>query len=299
MAQVSGLLLVDKPVGPTSHDVVAAVRRAAGQKRVGHAGTLDPRAEGLLLVLLGSVTRLAEYLVGHDKRYEVEVLLGVETDSYDAEGRVTRRWDGPLPDDAAITSTVAGLVGEIWQTPPAYSAVKVGGQPLHRLARRGAAPTVPPRQVTIHCLRWRRLERERLVLAVHCSSGTYIRSLVHDLGVALGCGAHVAKLRRTRSGPFSVEQAESLPTALERLAARDTGTLLRASEALPMWPRVVFDAVAVARLRRGQPVSGPEPPVETPHLAAGPDGDVVAIVVGDPALGVWRPHKVLSQETVG
>ncbi|NLT43502.1 MAG: tRNA pseudouridine(55) synthase TruB [Anaerolineae bacterium] len=299
MTQLSGVVLVDKPVGPTSHDVVAAVRRAVGQKRVGHAGTLDPLAEGLLLVLLGSATRLAEYLVGHDKAYCTEARLSIETDTYDTEGRVTRQWTGDLPSDAEIGRALAGFVGPLLQTPPAYSAVKVGGQPLHRLARRGTATPVAPRRVTIHSLDWRRLGPEHIVLHVHCSAGTYIRSLVHDLGAALGCGAHVTRLRRIQSGPFSVEDALPLSEALERLADGDERVLLGPAAALPHWPRINLGPEEVAGLRLGRAVSGPRPQTEAMHLAVGPDGDVVAIVARDSELELWRPRKVFSEEIAG
>lgn len=299
MAQLSGVVLIDKPVGPTSHDVVAAVRRAVGQKRVGHAGTLDPLADGLLLVMLGPATRLSEYLSGHDKTYEVEAKLGVETDTYDAEGQVTARWEGPLPTDEELSRAVSRFVGSFSQTPPSFSAVKVQGRPLYHMARLGKALQAPARPVTIYSLEWTRPASDLVSLRVCCSAGTYIRSLVHDLGASLGCGAHVTRLRRTRSGAFSVKQAVPLPEALARLAVQDRRLLLNPLAVLPHWPRVYLDAQAVAALRLGRAVSGPAPGAEALHLAVGPDDDVAAVVEWDREHELWRPHKVFTQEIAG
>lgn len=296
MGQLSGVVLVDKPVGPTSHGVVAAVRRAAGQKRVGHAGTLDPLASGLLLVLLGSATRLAEYLVGHDKQYAVEARLGVQTDTYDAEGTVTSHWEGQMPTDDEIDSVVSARRGQHWQEPPAYSAVKVHGQPLHRLARRGVPGRAAPRLVHIHSLEWSRPCPDTLVLQVACSAGTYIRSLVHDIGLALGCGAHVSRLRRTHSGPFSVEQALSLEETCRRLADGDAGLLLDPVAALPHIPIVRLGAAEVERVRLGQAVPGPDPARDGIHLVLDESAQAVAVACWDEGESLWRPRKVLSQE---
>ncbi len=296
MAQVSGVILVDKPVGPTSHGVVAAVRRAVGQRRVGHAGTLDPLASGLLLVLLGSATRLSEYLVGHDKQYEVEARLGVQTDTFDAEGTVTARWEGDLPTDDEIARVVSAQVGPQWQEPPAYSAVKVHGQPLYRLARRGAPVRAAPRSVHVHSLRWSRSGADLVGLAVKCSAGTYIRALVHGIGLSLGCGAHVVSLRRTRSGPFSVEQALPLDEACRRLAEGDLSLLLDPVAALPHVPAVRLGAIEVDKVRLGQPVPGPAPTAEGDHLVLDESHVAVGLARWDEAEGLWRPHKVLSQE---
>ncbi len=296
MAHLSGVALVDKPVGPTSHGVVAAVRRAVGQKRVGHAGTLDPLASGLLLVLMGSATRLAEYLVGHDKQYSVEARLGVQTDTYDAEGAVTSRWEGELPTDDEIECVVSARRGQQWQEPPAYSAVKVHGQPLHRLARRGTPGRAAPRLVHIHSLEWSRPRPERLGLLVGCSAGTYIRSLVHDIGLALGCGAHVTGLRRTRSGPFLVEQALSLEDTCRCLAEGDTSLLLDPVTVLPHIPTVRLGIAEVEKVLVGQAVAGPEPAADGAHLLLDGSARAVALAHWDAAESLWRPRKVLAQE---
>ncbi|MGI6209168.1 MAG: tRNA pseudouridine(55) synthase TruB [Anaerolineae bacterium] len=298
MKPLSGVLLVDKPVGPTSHDVVAAVRRASRQRKAGHAGTLDPLASGLLIVCLGAATRITEYLTLHDKVYEVEARLGVTTDTYDAEGQVTSRYDGPLPDDDSLREVIGSFCGEVLQTPPAFSAVKVEGVPLHRRARRGELPDqVPPRRVVIQSIDWTRPERARLNLRVHCSSGTYIRSLVHDIGRALGCGAHVTALRRTVSGSFSVEQALPLEEVESRLRNGDYDWILDVGEALPDWPRLLLDGEAARRLAQGQAVVGPQPDCDHPHLVASPSGSLFAIAEYDQEQQRWRPTKVLAQES--
>lgn len=296
MSQLCGVLLVDKPVGPTSHDVVAAIRRASGQRKVGHAGTLDPLASGLLIVCLGPATRLVQFLTSHDKVYQAEARLGVETDTYDCEGQVVAQWAGPLPTDGAVAEAVASLCGEMPQEPPAFSAVKVGGIPSYRLARQGQPVRARPRQVTVHSIRWSRPEPARLELRVHCSAGTYIRSLVHDLGRRLGCGAHVAALRRLASGPFSVDQALPLAEAVSRLARGEHRWMLDVGEALPEQPRLLLDGDAARRLALGQAVEGPPPGCEDLHLAVGPQGRVFAVAEWDRERQRWTPRKVLIQE---
>lgn len=292
MERPCGLLLLDKPTGPTSHDVVAVVRRACGERRAGHAGTLDPLASGLLLVCLGAATRICEYLVGHDKRYDVEARLGAETDSHDAQGEFTMRHEGPLPDDDAIARAVEAFHGEVVQVPPAYSAVKVGGEPLYRRARRGEAVVAKPRRVSVYSFAWDRPNLSLLRLHVHCSAGTYVRSLVHDLGHALGCGAYVESLRRTAVGRFAVDEALSLDEARARLARGDLSALLPIRDALSDMPVVVFDEQASSRLRMGQAVPGGTAAGSQPHLALAEDGQALGIVcaVGE----TWRARKVFA-----
>jgi tRNA pseudouridine55 synthase len=293
LAGPSGVLPVDKPVGMTSHDVVDAVRRAAGERRVGHAGTLDPLATGLLLVCLGQATRISEYLAGHDKTYAVEARLGIETDTYDAEGTVVATYEGDLPGDEAIDQAVGSLVGHIEQMPPAYSAIKAGGKPLYWYARRGEKPAVQPRRVSIHSLTWRRLETSLLSLDVACSAGTYVRSLVHDLGHLLGCGAYVTGLRRLSSGPCEITEALPLAEAVDRLEARDWSALLGFREALSGMPTPVFDEDTVRRLSLGQRVACDVIGQAGPHLALDAGGTAFAIVEPGGQPGLWQPRKVL------
>ena len=205
---VGGLALVDKPAGMTSHDVVAVIRRATGVRRAGHAGTLDPFATGLLVVLLGRATRLIPYIHGEPKVYDATIRFGEETDTDDATGVVVRRAD--LPDDAAIARGVEQLTGEILQKPPAYSAKSVDGVRAYNAARRGAPLELAPVRVTVH--EWRLLGREGsdVRARVTCGGGTYVRALARDLGISAGSAAHLTALRRLKSGAFSVDDAYSL-----------------------------------------------------------------------------------------
>ena len=209
MLSVEGVLSVDKPAGLTSHDVVKEVRRLIGIRRVGHTGTLDPLATGLLLICVGRATRLAEYLVGQDKIYLATIRLGQETDTYDAEGTIVAETP-VLVSKSQINGGLDQFRGEITQIPPMFSAIKVEGQPLYRRARQGEVIQRPTRTVNIHELELLSWQLPHLQIRIACSSGTYIRSIAHDLGQALGCGAHLTELRRTAVGNYRVEEAVSL-----------------------------------------------------------------------------------------
>ncbi len=206
--QVNGLVVVDKEAGWTSHDVVARCRRIFGQKRVGHAGTLDPDATGVLLVGLGRATRLMRFLTALPKTYEAEIVLGVSTTTLDASGETTNTWDMSEVGLAEVREAAAGLTGEIEQIPPMVSAVKVGGRRLHALAREGIEVDRAARPVTVHRFDVAHGTGPGIVrMEVECSSGTYVRVLAADLGAALGGGAHLRNLRRTRIGSFSADDA--------------------------------------------------------------------------------------------
>jgi tRNA pseudouridine55 synthase len=201
-----GLLLLDKPKGMTSHDVVDVVRRSLGTRKVGHAGTLDPMATGLLLVGAGRATRLLRFFGDLPKTYEGMARLGVETDTLDAEGTVLR--SGAVDTSRAeVDAAVAALVGESMQAPPAYSAIKVGGRKLYEAARAGEAVEAAPRRIRVDAFQVRSFDGRDLEFGVTCSGGTYVRVLVADVGTALGCGAHLTRLRRTAIGPYRVEDA--------------------------------------------------------------------------------------------
>lgn len=283
----SGLLVIDKPVGPTSHDVVQRLRRLSGQRRIGHAGTLDPLAEGVLLVCLGRATRLVEYLVGLDKTYETTVRLGQATTTYDAEGAVTRE----RPVEVTPNQIEAALVvfrGPIQQRVPPFSAVKRDGQPLYKSARRGETVEPPAREVTIHALDVPAFAPPLLTLRVVCSSGTYIRSLAHDLGAALGCGGHVAALRRTAVGRFTIAQAVGLDALTpENLAEY----LLPPEAAVAHLPRLDVDETSAARLAMGQRLDAPGDAPAGNVAAFGPGERFLGVVGVDG--GVLRPRKML------
>ena len=289
-----GFLVVDKPAGITSHDVVARVRRAADRRvRVGHAGTLDPIATGVLVLALGAATRLVEWATGQDKRYRAELTFGVETDSYDADGRIVAERPVAIS-PAELARALDAFRGEIEQRPPAFSAVQVGGRRLYALARRGAAVEAPRRRVTIRELALLDWRPPRATIELLCSKGTYVRSLGHDLGQALGCGAHLSALRRLASGAFTLADAVELEAAVEAIAAGRGEQILRRLElAVADLPVVAPGLEGVAALRRGQPWTPPERPIWPIMLARAhdPEGELVAIVAwrGD----AWWPRKVL------
>lgn len=207
---MEGVFNIDKPSGISSHDVVNRLRRLTGVRRIGHAGTLDPLATGVMLLCIGRATRLIEYLVGHDKRYVATIRLGEERDSYDAEGEVVEKRPFAHLTLPQIEASLASFVGTIEQLPPMFSAIKQEGQPLYKLARRGVEVDRKPRTVTFYSIQIKSWQPPDLFVDAHVSSGTYIRSLAHDLGVALGCGGHIAALRRTAVSHFSTENSVAL-----------------------------------------------------------------------------------------
>ncbi len=284
----SGLLIIDKPAGPTSHDVVGRVRRVAGMRRVGHAGTLDPLASGLLLVGVGRATRLIEYLVGLDKVYETTVRLGQATTTYDAEGEVTAEKLVTV-DEAAIRVALDAFRGTIRQRVPSFSAVKRDGQPLYKRARRGEVIDLPEREVTIHTLDLLAYEPPLLTLRVASSSGTYIRSLAHDLGQALGCGGHVVALRRTAVGRFTLADAVALDELTPELF---DVRLLPPQAAVTHLTRVAFSADEARLLGQGQRPPAPDEVPPGDVAAFGPDEQFLGIVTTE--AGEWRARKMMG-----
>jgi tRNA pseudouridine55 synthase len=247
----SGFLVVDKPAGWTSHDVVDAARRWLGTRRVGHLGTLDPLATGVLPLAVRDATKLVPFVAGGRKRYETEITLGAETDTLDADGQVTERFEGPLPQEAEVRTVLASFVGESLQVPPMYSAVKQGGVALHKLARRGAEVERAPRPVTLSSIDLVRYAPPALEIALECSAGTYVRVLATDVGRRLGCLGHVRLLRRTVSGPFTLAQARS-HAELEGAAAegRIADCLLPAVDVLGL-PQLQLGAPEARRIAHG------------------------------------------------
>ena len=260
-----GVLLIDKPAGVTSHDAVERVRRALGVRKVGHAGTLDPSATGLLLIGVGRATRLLRFLGDLPKVYEGTGVLGVETTTLDAEGGVVRESAVDIA-EADLRHTMASFVGRIEQVPPAYSAVKVGGEKLYRAARAGRTLEAPPRTVEVYVFDLTRFTAPRFDFQVRCSAGTYVRSLVADVGTRLGCGAHLERLRRTAIGHFTVDQAVS-PNEPGRLLP-----LERAVEHLPSSTLQEEEAAAAVHGRCLGPTG-----ISGPYRAIGPDGRLIGI----------------------
>ncbi len=293
--QAFGLLNVDKPAGLTSHDVVEIVRRGSRVRKVGHAGTLDPMASGVLVLCLGPATRLSEYVMLSPKRYRAEVCLGATTSTYDTEGEITARYDLGTLDAPQIEAALAAFRGEIQQIPPMYSAIKQGGRPLYKMARAGQEVEREARAVTIHDLRLAEVNLPRITLDVVCSPGTYIRSLAHDLGVALGVGGYLSSLVREASGAFRREAAVPLDSLRDAFVAGDWRAFLLPPElAVADWPVVTFQAEDVRRVRSGNPVAAEAGGEGTTARAHGPDGGLAALVRFKD--GAWWPLKVFSPE---
>ncbi len=223
--EMKGVLLVDKPKGLTSHDVVYHLRRKLQIKKIGHAGTLDPMATGVLVMLIGKATRISQYLMSVDKVYEGEATLGVVTDSQDAEGEVMSTQPVPELTEARVREVMKGFLGDQYQTPPMHSAIKIGGVPLYKLARKGEEVEREPRFIRIAAFNLLSFATTKITFDLHCTKGTYVRTVASDLGQKLGCGAHLSALRRTGSGKFTISQclpleqieALSLPEIQKRL----------------------------------------------------------------------------------
>jgi tRNA pseudouridine55 synthase len=274
------LAVVDKPSGWTSHDVVARCRKIFGQKRVGHSGTLDPDATGVLLVGLGRVTRLLRYLTALPKSYAGEVVLGTTTTTLDAGGDVVDRFDMRSVSAADVAAATAQFVGEIEQVPPMVSAVKVGGRRLHELARAGEEVERAARPVTVTRFDAAPTDDPCVyAVEVDCSSGTYVRTLAADLGTALGGGAHLRNLRRTAIGSFAITQAVPLDTLTPE-------AVVSPAEALRDYPSVTGDDVDLAAAAHGRPVRPHHP---GPWRLLDPDGALVAVYEGGRAAVVLRP----------
>jgi tRNA pseudouridine55 synthase len=249
-----GALVVDKPAGWTSHDVVARMRRIAGTRRIGHLGTLDPMATGVLPLLLGPATRLARFFEDAEKVYEGVIRFGFSTNTYDAEGEPTSEAVPFTVDRDAMQDLIAQrFLGEFAQMPPAVSAKKIGGTPAYKLARQGKPVDLKPVNVTVHEFAILEAEGERLRVRVRCGAGTYVRSLAHDLGACVGVGAHLESLRRTASGSFCVEQAVTLEDAAALAAeGRLVERMIPAARLLPAIPAEVVDESTVRHIREGR-----------------------------------------------
>ena len=306
---MNGVLVVDKPAGPTSHDVVARVRRAIGVSRIGHTGTLDPLATGVLALVVGRATRLASYLTAGEKEYEAAVRIGMATSTYDADERIVRHPDtgGPLLmaqpprapaglDAAAIESVLPDFTGTYLQTPPPFSAKKVSGVPAYKLARRNQPVEIQPAQVTVHRLTLLAYGDGVAHLRVVCSSGFYVRSLAHGLGERLGCGAYLEALRRTRAGDFEIDAALPLEE-VERLGAEAGSHLVPMEALLPLMPPVVVNEKGARRAAHGNALAPADLAMPAPAASSCVrvfDGDGSLLGIAEPAGGgLLHPVVVL------
>jgi len=293
--KVSGVLVVDKPVGMTSHDVVQFVRKGTRINRAGHTGTLDPRASGVLVVLIGPAVRLSEFVSASDKRYQAVIKFGVTTSTYDSEGEITSR----RPVDISYEELEEALnkfIGEVEQTPPAFSALKIKGKRAYDLARQGKEVDLEPRMITVHSLELLDWDPPEAVIDIQCSSGTYIRSLASDLGEMLGSGATLAGLRRTKNGQFGLREAVSLRRLEE---AFDNGDwykyLIPAAEALSDWYTLTLEVEAINDVIHGHRIAG-EVGLEQGLMAraVSEDGELVALMEYDSETSEWKPRKVFG-----
>ncbi len=297
---VSGVLVIDKPVGITSHDVVQIVRRGTGIRRAGHTGTLDPRASGVLVVLIGPAVRLSEFVSASDKRYQATLRLGTSTDTYDSEGTVTQMTSPEDITEEQFEEALKQFVGEIEQVPPPYSAVKVKGRKAYELSRKGQKVELPPRKINVYSLELLEWVPPEAVVDVYCSSGTYVRSLAHDVGKVLGCGAHLVELRRTKSGQFTLRDAVPLRKLRDAFLTGDWYKyLIPAAEALD-WPYKVLNSEEVEMVRFGRRLPA-DPEAETHNgmiRAITEQGDLVALLrleKNDDGTTEWQPAKVFFQ----
>jgi tRNA pseudouridine55 synthase len=301
---MDGLLIIDKPSGPTSHDVVARLRRVLRERRIGHTGTLDPLATGVLPLVVGRATRLARFLSASDKAYDAVIALGCATDTGDRLGRpIARATSGEAPAIGrhAIERVLDEFRGTYLQQPPVYSAKKIGGRRSYALARAGSVPesvpksvpkSVPlrPQSVTVHRLEVIAVEGNLVTLGLECSAGFYVRSLAHDLGERLGTGAHLAELRRTRSGDYTVNEAMPLEAA-ERDPGAAAERLIPLSQMLRRLPVVELTADDARRARNGQDIAGQ---ATGPVRLIDPAGELVGIAEPTGVAGLLHPFVVLG-----
>jgi tRNA pseudouridine55 synthase len=290
-----GYLVIDKPAGWTSHDVVGRVRRLLGERRVGHAGTLDPAAVGVLPVAVGLATRTVEYLAESRKAYVADVTFGVTTDSADIDGVVTAVAPADHLTGEAVATALRGFEGDLMQTPPMHSAIKVGGERLYQLARRGEEIAVAPRPVTIHRIELLDWAAPVATVFVECSKGTYIRSLARDLGDAVGTGAYMSNLVRVQTGPFTLEEAVRLEELPELLAQEPwEAVAYHPDVVLHDWPAMVVDAQHAIFWRQGKPipVAGARGSVRVYDAA----GTWLGIGCGDDEGAHVQPVKVVAEE---
>ncbi len=290
---MNSLLILDKPQGLSSHSAVHRIRKITGEERVGHAGTLDPMATGVLLILLGSAVRLSEWIVDHDKKYHATVKLGVETDTYDATGQIANT-SNVKREDKEIRAAVESFIGKQEQIPPAHSAIQIQGKRAYKLARQGVELEMQPRSVEIYSIENVAIENDVVTFDVHCSKGTYIRSLAHDIGAILGTGAHLAGLRRTASGNFSIESGLTLEQVSDAVAQNDLGKFLLPMDlAIPQFDAVYLDETQTGALRNGQFIAPPAN-LTTPLVRAYDENKNLFAILERVSATQLKPKKVLT-----
>ena len=294
---MDGIFNINKPTAMTSHDVVAIIRKHLKQKRVGHAGTLDPLASGVLPICVGQATRVAEYLSDSGKAYQADINFGTATDTYDAEGTITATASTADLTLNMIQETLEQFRGPQMQNPPLYSAIKIQGQPAYKRARAGEVIVLEPRPIVIHLLEILEWIPPRLTLAIECSKGTYIRSLAHDLGMQLGCCAYLEALVRTRSGPFTLSDS----ITLEQFAdAVETNSIQHYSfpldKALEQYPAMKLDVETAERIKHGNIFNNPVANNSGLARVYDTNGAFIAIAEWNEEQQAWQPKKVFASD---
>ena len=294
-----GILVLDKPAGISSMEVVRRIKRASGIRRVGHGGTLDPMATGVIPICLGRATRLMEYMLDSSKEYIGEVHLGISTDSYDAEGEITGRSDPSGVEREDIEDVLNRFLGQIEQVPPMFSALKRKGKRLYELARQGIEVEREPRSMTVHSIRLAGWNPPVATVHIECSRGFYMRSLAHDIGVQLGCGAHLKSLTRLRTGRFRIDDAVSIETAQRSFEEGSWPELLASLDSvLGDLRAIIVDEREQTSIQNGRPVplskDDSAPPSDEQFRAYSLDGEFLAIMRFDASDRCWRPDKVFK-----
>lgn len=294
-----GFLNIHKPVGPTSHDIVAQLRRMLPRKtKVGHAGTLDPFAEGVLVVGVGAATRLADYVQGQSKRYRATITLGATSDTDDRMGTVISLGDAPQPTANDVAHALPRFTGDILQIPPAHSAIHIDGERAYNLARAGQEVCIPARTVRVYELELLEYAYPRLMIDVHCGCGTYIRSIARDIGLALGCGGYCEELTRTAVGKFTLETAIRLEE-LDAAAELDLSARLICPETVLTLPKLTIDGGDEIRIRMGQRIALPPAETDNPqneYMLLDAAGQLIALAYPEKEANQLRPRKVFPKK---
>ena len=294
-----GILVLDKPPGISSMEVVRRIKRSSGMRRVGHGGTLDPMATGVIPICLGRATRMMEYMLDSSKEYIGEVRLGISTNSYDAEGEITSRSDASGVKREDVEDVLNSFLGQIEQIPPMFSALKRNGKRLYELARQGVEVEREPRSMTVHSIRLQDWNPPVAAVHIECSRGFYMRSLAHDVGVQLGCGAHLKSLTRMRTGRFRISDAVSLETAQRSFEDCSWPELLVSLDSvLGDLRAIIVGETEQTSIQNGRavPISEDSPSLRSDEQfrAYGLDGEFLAIMRFDASDGCWRPNKVFN-----
>jgi tRNA pseudouridine55 synthase len=288
---ISGVLVIDKPVGMTSHDVVQVIRKGTNIRRAGHTGTLDPRASGVLIVLVGPAVRLSEYVSASDKRYQAVITLGKTTDTYDEDGKQTSTTPVTVTEEQ-FEKELMTFIGDIEQVPPPYSAVKVQGRKAYEMAREGEEVDLAPRIISVYSLELLEWAPPEVVIDIFCSSGTYVRSLANDLGERLGCGATLTGLRRTKSGKFTLRDAVPLRKLNEAFVDGSWYQyLIPAAEALSDWPAIELNNEQLEAVRHGNRVPA-DASLGKKARGISEQGELVALLELNEETNEWQPKKV-------